>query len=257
MSPIKEPHYFNTDIEHTWYIRDDDRYRALFSGAAGEQLVAEASTNYLRSAVAVPRIERELPGARYIVLVRNPVEMMPSLHDQLLWASLETEPDVEAAWRRTPTTDTERMHLDYRSLCMLGAQLERLLETTDPARVHVIVLDDLRSDPRAQWLGLLDFLEVPDDGRTQFPVLNAAKVRRWPWLRTAMLRVGSATKPVRRAIGLRGPSRVAAAMDARNSRERRREPIPEALRADLASSFRDDIALLGRLLERDLSAWTD
>jgi hypothetical protein len=36
----------------------------------------------------------------------------------------------------------------------------------------------------------------------------------------------------------------------------RRAPLPPELRAELAAAFRDEVALLGRLMDRDLSHWT-
>jgi hypothetical protein len=38
-------------------------------------------------------------------------------------------------------------------------------------------------------------------------------------------------------------------------RERRR-PLPPELRAELVAVFRDEVVLLGRLMNRDLSHWT-
>jgi hypothetical protein len=35
----------------------------------------------------------------------------------------------------------------------------------------------------------------------------------------------------------------------------RREPLAPAFRAELVEVFRDDVALLGRLMGRDLSQW--
>ena len=47
---------------------------------------------------------------RVIVMVRNPVELVPSLHSQLRYMLDEDEPDPEAAWRlQEPRARGERL----------------------------------------------------------------------------------------------------------------------------------------------------
>jgi hypothetical protein len=41
-----------------------------------------------------------------------------------------------------------------------------------------------------------------------------------------------------------------------NTVRERRPPLSPALRAELVEAFRDEVALLSRLLNRDLSHWT-
>src|SRR5439155_11903917 len=73
-------------------------------------------------------------------------------------------------------------YLQYGAACSLGALLDRLYRGVAADRVKTILLDDVRRDARATYLAVLAFLGVPDDGRSEFPALNQAKVRRWPGL---------------------------------------------------------------------------
>ena len=57
-----------------------------------------ASTTYLRSQVAVPGILNYTDSAKFIVCLRNPVDMAVSVHGQLLHTLYEDIEDFEEAW---------------------------------------------------------------------------------------------------------------------------------------------------------------
>lgn len=266
MCPGKEPHFFNTDLKHrnTYSWR---AYQALFRAANDIHIaVGEASVYYLFSQVAVPNIEREIPNARYIVMLRNPVEMAYSLHGQRLYTGNEHVADFEKAWELSPERREGRMVTrlcrepklsDYQSVCRLGEQLERLFRIVPRERVLVLVLDDMRENPRAEYLKVLNFLGVPDDGRTEFPVKNPAKKARYTWLQKGVRVAARASLQTKRLLGISGSRRfgILEKLDRLNRRHTPRPPMSPELRARLMDYFREDILLLERLLNRDFSAW--
>src|SRR5437667_5641216 len=71
----KEPHYFNRDMNSGGAIRDHKEYLSLFAGAQGRARVGEASVYYLSSAYAAREISKVCPGAKIIVMLRNPVDV--------------------------------------------------------------------------------------------------------------------------------------------------------------------------------------
>lgn len=259
-SPRKEPHFFNRDGMPA--TRTLAEYQALFR-AAGDQhrAVGEGSTHYLYSRVAVPGILEYSPAARFIVCLRNPLDMAPALHNECLSQGWETVRSFETAWRLQPrrragqdipgtvTGDPER--LLYGPYCRLGEQLERLYGWVDRERVLTIVLDDLRADPAGQYRRVLDFLGLPDDGRRDFPVVNAASQTR----SLALARFVRRMAMVRDALGLRGDWGIAQAVRRLNTRPPGSTVLSPALRDELRDYFRDDVQRLGELLHRDLSAW--
>src|SRR5210317_2370745 len=81
----KEPWYFDNDIQNVDRM-SLEQYENLFQKADDNHLVVgEASTTYLRSREAVSNILEYSPSARFLVAIRNPVEMAPSVHAQLLY----------------------------------------------------------------------------------------------------------------------------------------------------------------------------
>jgi hypothetical protein len=77
MSPNKEPHYFAAeDIPHgsKIVIRDKKKYLSLFANAKDEVAIGEASTNYLYSRNSPRRIHEVIPGAKIIIILRDPIQ---------------------------------------------------------------------------------------------------------------------------------------------------------------------------------------
>ena len=99
MCPEKEPHYFNTDLNHKRGRSDDlEEYLNLFAHAREEKIIGEASVWYLYSREAVQNILEFNPEAKFVVMIRNPLQMTSSLHQQIFSTGRETEKDFNTAW---------------------------------------------------------------------------------------------------------------------------------------------------------------
>jgi Sulfotransferase domain len=259
LSPEKEPHFFNTD--HKRFLNSLEAYEQLFADATPKYCaVGEASVWYLFSAEAVPNILAYNENAKFVVMLRNPVDMAPSLHEELVFTGREDVKDFAEAWRlqdkrregwSLPLMVWEPKYVQYGDMCRLGEQVERLLGRVPRHRVKIVLLEELARDPRAVYRSILKFLNVADDGRTNFPVHNQAKKRRWPWL----LPVAWAVTSLKHALGVEGGLGIWTRIDYRNRIERPRAAIAPAMRAELSTYFDSDIELLQRLIGRDLSHW--
>lgn len=267
MSPWKEPRYFDRDLKTRFRI-GEARYYSLFEEVTEEHLaVGEATVWYLYSQEAVPNIEQELPGAQYVVLVRNPVDMAYSLHEQMTLHQVEHIFDFAKAWKMGPLRRqgrgasrwlSEPRLLDYQSICCLGEQLERLFGLVSRERILVLLLDDLKKDPRGEYLKLLSFLGVPDDGRTEFEARNPAKRVRWRLFQRALVLAMKGERVSKGMLGLKpANSRVFWALNDLNKVPRPRAPLSPELKAQLQEFFAQDVEKLQHLLDRDLSAWLE
>jgi hypothetical protein len=261
MPANKEPHFFATDFPDFRSTDSETGYLQLFAAAGDDQILGEASTWYLYSEAALSTIRRWKPGARFIVFVRNPIEMAPALHSQLVYSLREPVEDFAAAWR---AQDTRRGRcrnpeiLRYGQVCSLGSRLSVALRHLDRSALKIVVMDDLRSAPERVYLDLLSFLGLPDDGRTCFPVHNDNKRNRSARL-ARLLRQPPA--PIRLA------KRVAKSAlrpfsdrpgDLVRNLHSRRAPRPALdcrLRAELREYFEHDIGVLAGIVGRDLSHW--
>jgi hypothetical protein len=261
MSPAKEPHFFNTDDKRSTTSRAS--YEALFRDARADHIaVGEASVWYLYSAEAVRNIKAYAPDAKFIVMLRNPIDMAPALHEELIFTGFEDVEDFAVAWdlqdarkqgRRIPKLCWEPRRLLYGEACRLGTQVDRLLTQIEPERLLTIFLDDVQDDVRKQYLRILDFLQVPDDGRLTFPNHNPAKERRWPLLP----RVAVAAVELKRKLGIERGLGIWRHIDAANRVNRERSPLRRETRERLVGYFGAEIALLAKLLRRDLRHWVE
>lgn len=271
VSTPKEPHYFCDDFDYYYAPgqRTQEHYLRLFDGATDDDLaVGEASVWYLYSATAARNIMEFDPAARVIVMVRNPVELVPSLHSQLRYMLDEDEPDPAVAWdlqearrrgERLPATVRVPEFLQYGEAARLGAQVRRVLEVVPRAQVKVLVMDDLRADTGAVYRDTLAFLGVPDDGRTEFPRVNENKVHQSAAVARFTQRPPSALVSVARGVKrVAGVERLGVLDRVRrgNRQVTRREEISPEFAQRLRDHFRDDVAELGELIGRDLSDWT-
>ena len=253
MSPIKEPHYYSTDLANR-SIQSADRYARLFDGVTeAHRAIGEASTWYLFSQEAVAKIEREHPGGRYIVMTRDPVAMAHSLYHHNRRVLHEDQSTFEAAWRlqeeraagrHLPVDCTEPAFLQYFAACSLGSLLRRLYEQVPAERVLHVPLEWVQKDPVREYQRVLSHLGVDDDGRENFPPANEARGYRSRVLQRA-LRFGGR---LRLALGINrglGLGRL-------NERPREKERLHPEFLQRLESAFAEERALLDAFVEEDM-----
>jgi hypothetical protein len=267
MSSPKEPKHFDTDIVdrrsrlHPSF-RGREEYENLFKLAGPKQkAVGEATTRYLFSSVAIANILQYNPDARMIAMVRNPIDMVVSMHGHMLFHGKEDVADPEQAWSlqaerakglHVPRLCQSPEMLQYGPIFCIGAQIKRMFELVPGEQRYVLVLDDLRAKPIEEWKRLLRFLQLDYEGRTQFPVYNVTRRRRSQKVDIAI----KTLREVKTALRLpRFDLPILKKLDAFNSFKKTKEPISPKFREELKEYFRGDIELLGALLEHDFSGW--
>jgi hypothetical protein len=263
----KEPHYFATDRPFLRQMESEEEYlRLAFAHCRERSLLGEGSTHYLLSETAVPNALACNPKARFIALVRNPIELASALHHDNVYNLVEDELDFERAWRlqearaggdRVPRRCRTPELLQYGRTGMLGAHLERLLREVPRAQLLVAVFDDFQRDPGLVYRRVLAFLGARDDGRREFPVLNERRLQSVWYRRVAGAlppELGRAALSLRRALGLPELG-LRRRLGEASAQPEPRPVLRPAFRAELAAFFRSDVARLSHLLERDLGHW--
>jgi len=269
----KETHYF-TRIGPQWtpaQLERDYLKRFFPHFHQGHQLVGEGSVSYLYAPEALERILRVNPEARMLVLLRNPIHMLPSYHLRMLYILAEDVEDFPTAWalqgarargEHIPRTCPDPRLLLYHDVVRFGAQVERLYRLVGRERSLVLLFEDLAADPLRVYRQTLDFLGVAYDGRTAFPRKLPSRRYRYRLLQRLLY---SPPKPARAALEraqLRakqhkrpGRKSLLKRLARWNTLDARPATLTPAFRAQLRSSLADDIERLGALLGRDLSHW--
>lgn len=269
MSPVKEPHYFADDLFPAKNMATQAEYLRLFEGVTEQhQAVGEGSVYYLYSQTAVANILRFNPAARFIAMVRNPTDMAHSLHAQVWRVFDEDIADFETAWRRQadrwagrniPTKCREPQLLQYEAICRLGSQVARFFQQVPPDQRTVVVYDDFAADTAAAVRTMLTFLGLAEIEMSRLKRVNENINYRSESVGRFLKRTPTLlTRPYRRLqkhfgwqpLGLRNR------LYQLNARAAQRRPLSPVLRQELNDTFADEVALLGQLLDRDLSHWS-
>jgi hypothetical protein len=238
----KEPRFF---LAPNPTPRARREYAALFAGRTSQRWVFEASTGYSRypARPGVPgRIREMAPNARFIYLLRHPVERVLSAYRHNLAQGRERRPIREAlrddGW---DYLDRSRYHM----------QLQQYLAVFPRDRILVLFFEDLVERQRQTLNRVFRFLEISADVNlsTAGKRFNDSSTKRVPG---TLLRALSAIPGYERL-----PARVR-----KYCAERWSHPVPprsELITPDLYNSvlqwLDEDIDRLKTLLEDDLRIW--
>ena len=140
--------------------------------------------------------------------------------------------------------------MDYGAICQVGVQLERLLTLVPRRSVHIVVMDDMRTDPHREYSAVLKFLGLEPMRQTPLPALNPARERISPALNWTIHRI----RRLKRRAGVTSGDRLRIGVSRMNTRIRR-TALTDPLGEELRTYFRDDVVRLGDLLQRDLTHW--
>jgi hypothetical protein len=266
MSVPKEPMYFGADLTPRYRRMTEPEYLALFHGARSDQRAGEASPWYLYSTTAAAEIRAFEPGARVVIMLRNPVDVMYSQHSQLVFNqredladfgdALEAEPD-RVSGRSVPANAIRLEAMFYRRSVRFPEQIRRYLDVFGRDAIHYVVFDDLVADAPAVYRSTLEFLGVDPSFRLDPTVYNPNRIVRSGRVQRAMF---APPPPLRDMVGrLRQMPllhRIRDGIVAANSRPVERRPMDPVLRSALTAEFAPQVAELGELIGRDLSAWS-
>jgi len=266
MSVPKEPMYFGADLTPRYRRMSEAEYLALFRTAREDQRAGEASPWYLYSSSAATEIRTFEPGASAIIMLRNPVDVMYSQHSQLVFnqredltefaAALAAEPD-RIAGRRIPPDAIRPEALFYRRSVRFPEQVRRYLDVFGRDAVHFVVFDDLVADAAGVYRSTLDFLGVDSSHPLDASVYNPNRAARSGRVQRAIFAPPPALRGLfGRLRRIQLLHRVRDAVVNANSRPAERARMDPALRAALTAEFAPQVAELGEIIGRDLSAWS-
>jgi hypothetical protein len=232
-----------------------DEYVALFADAGNAVRVGEVSTTYLYSRTAASKIREFNPEARIIIPLRDPVTVMHAVHGLAVWTGFEPIHNFSAALEaqereRTGQDPPIRRELPYyRDIVDFADHVGRYFDTFGRERVHVIVFDDWVAETPRAYREMLEFLEVDPSFVPELGVVNPNRRVRNQHLHDLVVRryafVPARVRPRIRNLLIR-----------LTTREAPREPLDPAVDARLRAELVPEIERLGKLIGRDLSAWT-
>ena len=271
MSPVKEPHRFGEDLPELRVrtLMSSSDYVELFRRATDEPVLAESSVWTMRSASAAREIQAFEPDARIIIMLRDPVDMIASLHGELCRAGVEDILDLRAALdaesdrragRRIPPGVERHGQLLYSDAVSFSEQVQRFIDEFGRAAVHVVLYDEVRADPSLVMTRVQRFLEIEERSEVRLVRSNPGRVVRSARLQRFARQDGGVRRVTRRLVPAGARPRLARgvveAIEHVNLDRSVRPTLPADLEAELRERCRDGVERLAMVLQLDLSAWT-
>jgi hypothetical protein len=221
-SEPKEPHYFSQVSKDFSTLEVQENYLARFfrHRQNSHQAVGEGSVSYLYSQQAIDQILKFNPRAKFIAMVRNPIDMIHSYHYRLLFTLDEDVQDFATAWSLHETEEVYQQALDFLQVDSDGRKFF-------PRKMA-------SKSYRFLWLQHLLY-------RPPKPVIRIAAAPK------AQEKQNATKKPLLKRLRKR--------LAKINTIKRKPPPLDDAMRTKLRGTFSSDIQRLANLLDRDLSHW--
>ena len=286
-SKPKEPHFFSQrdlcecSSEDALRIVCEQYLERFFSNQSRDTVLADGSVSYLYAPEQMLPALRIWPDARFVVAVRSPLEMLPSLHRRNVYNGDETVADFGRAWSlvedrrrgmKIPRSCIDRRLLDYKEIGQLGKHVRRFMEVVGRDRCFISVFDDLAADTRGHYVKLLEFLNLPIHCPDHFQPHRCGSDVRFGWLQRLLKRPPQLLRACFASEALLARDRSARGWRARELRTpptlavrkrllawNRKKPDPAQLDRRLYQELRDffaaDVLELSALIGRDLRHW--
>ena len=242
-----------------------DQYLELFAKAELPHYVRlEASCNYLASEVAVEQIVEAQPDAKFIVMLRDPVELTFEFHTEILVNGFETEDDFETAWRlqakrrqgeSLPRYCEAHQFLQYAEVANYPKQLQRLFSKVQPGNRLVLTFEEFVGNEDYCFHQVLDFLDLGYLEESDFIDNNQERVCSLNTLSSLIHRpiLGSAVEAARYfALQIQ---RCLTGGGSTSRRIRNWPGVRPEFQVELEEFFAEQNRITAEILERDLSGW--
>lgn len=275
MSPVKETNF----LEREWESVDPairaqvnqerirqgrreridtfEKYYNLFNGVTDEIAIGEASPNYLFHYVSSSRlIQRYVPQAKLIAILRNPVERAYSDYLMHVREAINVKESLTEQIRRFPEHQSFTLKKGF-----YYEPLSHYFSTFDRHQIKVYLYDDLCRDPLAMMQSLYQFVGVDPTFTTDTSKREqVAQVPKSSWVNQMLRTRNPMRSAAASALKLMVPVETRQYWRDRliqiNSAEKSKaQPLSPDTRESLLSIYRDDILTLQDLIQRDLSAW--
>jgi hypothetical protein len=172
-----------------WYLGHFPVSRTLAwrTRGVGPPSVFEASGYYLYHPFAIERMSRDLPAAKIVIMLRDPVERAYSAYQHeyargFEWEQFSTALDLEGdrlvgeldRMRRDPAYESfAHRHHSYLHRGHYADQLERVLRHYPTDQVHVVMSEEFFADPQRVFSSLSTFLGLEQPTASRFDRYNA------------------------------------------------------------------------------------
>ena len=244
---FKEPHFFGSDLirRNGAYNLSLDEYQDLFK--TDKKIIGEASTFYIFSKDAPEEIYNFNPKAKIIIMLRDLVDLVHSLHSQFVFSgdeviedftqALELE-DSRLSGNRIPNQTTVVNKLFYTSnILSLPRSIKSFIRYFGRENIKFIDLDDIKKNPKKVYFETLEFLNIDSNFNIpDFKIINKNKTYKSKTIRDFIKKYSIFLGSLRSKV-FKKPLGLIKALESANKSENNRAPIPDDLYIKLKDQF--------------------
>ena len=263
----KELHFFGSDLKFNRPTLTKEKYLSYFQEAKNEKRVGEATVWYLYSKRAAYEIKELNPSASTIIMLRNPVDMIYSVHSQALYngdedlddfkTALDAELDRKRGLRLPIRSIVPVERFFYTEVGRYSEQVKRYFDVFGRVNVLVIIFDDFKANTAKVYKETLCFLGVGDDFQPVFEIINANKRARTKFLASLLRNPPQIAQSLAKlAMPQQLRQGLIEALKRYNTVYEPRPPMNPELRKSLQAEFVLEVERLSELLGRDLTHWS-
>ncbi len=255
MSSVKEPNYFsNEELESQdlYYasknITDEKDYHSLFQANGEKKKLGEASVSYLFYPKVSKRIFTYNKDAKIIIILRNPVDRAYS-HYKMDFRLGFVKRDFEDLVLNN-NQEGSLFYQQYIDLGLYHLQVKSYIDEFGSTNVCVMFYEDLKKDRATFVNNIFSFLNLKSDSNINFNLkYNKSKLPSNNFMRYLY-----SISLVRKTASFLFNERLINFINKNFFRESNQE-IESKVRHKLNQVFLNDIFMLEKLLNKDLSSW--
>ena len=246
---FKEPHFFGSDLirRNDAYNLNLNQYQSLFD--TDKKIVGEASTFYIFSKNSAKEIYNFNPNAKIIIMLRDLVDLVHSLHSQFVFSGDEIIEDFSEALEleqsrlngdKIPNQTTVVNKLFYTSnILSLPQNIQSFIHYFGLENIKFIYLNNIKKNPELVYYETLEFLDIDSSFKiSDFKVINKNKVYKSKVIRDFIKKYSIFLGNLRSKF-FKKPLGFVRFIESLNKNESNRDLMPDSLRKKLTNQFSD------------------
>ena len=187
----QHPEVFGPDSSKDFaFFSNDNFYKngskfieGFYTEYAGQKIVLHGNVNYSLFTHALARMRNDCPNAKFIMILRNPVDRAISAYNYFYKLGLE-----DLSFHDAIMADVENRHLDFKAISdktyirhgFYYKQIESFYELFDKSRLHLLLFEEMIEDPLESLKSVFDFLAINKNFSPNLKLINEtgdAKIR--------------------------------------------------------------------------------
>ena len=271
-SPEKETSVYQNSVQRRKISYE--KYLTMFEPAdlSKHKVIAEGGIRNICTETGISEILRSKPNAKFIVMIRNPLQA--SISHFLQNSGIEVAKNFEEQWKKN-MKDPERKDLNKThnifqgrpaSLYLYYDKIKRLYDITKFKNVHFIFFEDFKKSNINTFKKLCQFLEIDDSFIPSFKHVNQRSIGKNVVLAKTynylskythnirghlnLIGLNKKTEKIRKKLGL---TNILVTTDPKSIEKAAWHS--EKTKQEMLDWFTPDIEKLEKLLDKDLSHW--